>query len=332
MTQFASFARLGISTSLALALASACGGQSFTSNGGGEAGAGQGGSTSHAGTTGTAGKGHAGSGVGGSGVAGSGVGGSGIAGSGVGGSSAGTGSGGSGGVLSEACGAVPDSGTCDALISSWYNDPSTGICRPFTYGGCGGNANRYGSLADCQKACPGGNPNYDACKVPSDCMVTGTGCCGICDSANINPHDLIAYNRQYAGLLQCGLALDIASGGTGSAGAAAPVACAPCPLPPAGTGTLMYFVPDCVAGQCVVEDLRESPVTACKTNDECKLRHGTSCCEGCGSNDLISVRNDGSFEKLVCGNTAVACPACAPPPSDAAPICENGRCQVVIPL
>ena len=328
MTQFASFARIGIFTSLALALASACGGQSFTSNGGGEAGAagGQGGSSSHAGTTGTAGKGHAGSGVGGSGVAGSGIGGSG-----AGGSSGGTGAAGSGGMLSEACGAAPESGMCDAFVPSWYNDPSTGICRPFVYGGCGGNANRYDSLVACQKACPGGNPNYDACKLPSDCMVTGTGCCGICDSGNIGAHDLIAYNKQYANLLQCGLALDIASGGTGSAGVAAPVACVPC-LPPAGPGTLMYFVPDCVAGQCVVEDLRVSPVTACKTSDECKLRHGTSCCEGCGSDDLIAVRNDGSFEKLVCSGSAVACPACVPPPSDAAPFCDNGRCQAVVPL
>jgi len=322
MTQFASFARLGMFATLAVALASACGGQSFTGNGGdagssSTAGSGQGGSTSHAGT-GSAGKAHAGSGTGGSSAGTT--------------STAGTSSG--GGAPDEACAAAPDSGTCDAYFPAWYNDPSTGICRPFVYGGCGGNANRYGSLAECQKACPGGNPNYDACKVPSDCLVTGTGCCGICDSADITAHDLIAYNRQYANLLQCGLALDIAAGGTGSSGAGAPIACAPCPPAQAGSGTLQYFVPDCVAGQCAVNDVRTSAVTACKSNGECKLRYGTGCCEGCGGGNLIAVRNDGSFEKLVCGGGAVACPACLPAPTAAVAYCNVGvgRCEVAYPV
>jgi Kunitz/Bovine pancreatic trypsin inhibitor domain len=324
MPHFASFARLGLLTTVAVVLASACGGQSFTGGDGGDAGSGsgnsggsgQGGSTSRAGTSSTAGKGHAGTGAGGTSSAGTGAG----------GGSAGTGVGGG---VSEACGALPDSGACDAYAPSWYNDASTGICRPFVYGGCGGNANRYPTLAACQKACPGGNPNYDSCKLPSDCLVTGTGCCGICDSANITVHDLIAYNKQYAGL-QCGLALDVAAGGSASSGVGAPIiACAPCAAPLPGQGTLQYFVPDCVAGQCVVDDLRTSPVTACKTANECKLRHGTSCCEGCGASDLISVRNDGSFEKLVCGGGAVACPACVPAPAQAIATCNpEGRCDI----
>lgn len=325
MTPSASFARLGMFAALTVALASACGGQSFTSNGGdagssSSAGNGQGGSTSHAGS-GSAGRAHAGSGTGGSGTGGS------SAGTGAGGATAGTG----GGAPDEACAAAPDSGMCDAYFPAWYNDPSTGICRPFVYGGCGGNANRYGSLAECQKACPGGSPSYDSCKVPSDCVVTGTGCCGICDSAGITEHDLIAYNRQYTSLLQCGFALDVAAGGSASAGASAPIACAPCPLPPAGQGTLKYFVPDCIAGQCVVEDLRTSPVTACTTSAECKVRRGTGCCESCDSGDLIGTRNDGSFEKLVCGGAPTPCAACLPTSTGAQPYCANGRCEVAFP-
>lgn len=323
MTQFASVARLGMFATLAVALASACGGQSFTGSGGdagssSTAGTGHGGSTSHAGT-GSAGRAQAGYGTGGSSSAGTGFG----------GASAGTGS--SGGP-NEACAAAPETGMCDAYIPSWYSDPSTGICRPFVYGGCGGNANRYPTLAECQKACPSGTPNYDACKLPTDCVVTGTGCCGICDSAGITAHDLIAYNRQYAGQLQCGLALDVAAGGTGSSGAAAPVACAPCPLPPAGQGTLKYFVPDCVAGQCQVVDLRTSPVTACQTSSDCKVRNGTGCCEGCTAGDPFAVSKNGSFEKLVCGGD-VGCPACVPAPTNAVPYCNaQGHCEAAIPL
>jgi hypothetical protein len=307
-------------------LASACGGQSFTGGDGGDAGSSSGstgGTTgNHAGTSSTAGKGHAGTATGGSSTAGTGAGG-GSAGTSVGGVGGGSGS--------PECSLPPSSGNCDAYIPSWYHDSATGICRPFVYGGCGGNENRYASLQACQKSCPSNSPNYDVCKVPSDCVVAGTGCCGICDSANITLNDLIAYNRQYAGFLQCGLALDVAAGGSASSGAAAPIACAPCPLPPAGTGTLQYFVPDCVAGQCVVEDLRTSPVTACKTSSECKLRHGTGCCESCSGGNVVSVRNDGSFEKLVCGDGPVGCLACVPEPiSGAAPYCLDGRCSVAI--
>jgi len=320
MTQFASFARVGLFTGLAVALASACGGQSFTGTGGeagssSTAGASHGGSTSHAGT-GSAGRAQAGTGAGGSSSAGTGTG----------GASAGAG----GSAPDEACAAAPESGMCDAYIPSWYNDPSTGICRPFVYGGCGGNANRYSTLAACQKACAGGTPNYDACKLPADCVITGTGCCGICDGAGITEHDLIAYNKQYANVLQCAFALDVAPGGIGASGAAAPVACAPCPLPPDGQRTLKYFVPDCVAGQCVVEDLRTSPVTSCKTSDECKVRHGTACCENCDGSNPIAVRNDGSFEKLVC-SIPTPCAACLPAPGDAVAYCSaQGHCEIAI--
>ena len=321
MPQLVSFGRITLSTTFVLALASACGGQSFSGNGGDAGSSAQGGTSSEAGTTSTAGKVHAGRASGGSSTGGTGnVGGS---------SSAGTGNVG-GSVGNEACNAPPFTGTCEGLFPSWYHDPATGLCRPFIYGGCDGNANRYDSLEACQKACPGGNPDYDACKVPTDCVVAGTGCCGICDGPNITAHDLIAYNKNFAGFLQCAGGGPLPAGaGDPGAGVPAPIACAPCPLPPAGQGTLMYFVPNCVAGQCVVEDIRQSPITACMTANECKLRHGTGCCEGCSSADLISVRNDGSLEKLVCGSGPVGCPACAPPPADAIAVCQaDGRCGV----
>ena len=198
MTPLASFARFASGTTFALVLISACGGKSFSGTDGGDGGTTAAGGSSHAGATNEAGQAHGGTGAGGSIT---------YAGTGAGGiTTAGTG----GGTNSDpACSAAPASGTCDALFfPSWYHDTSTGICRPFVYGGCGGNKNRYDSLEACQKACPGGNPNYDACKQPSDCVVTGTGCCGICDSPNLTPWDLISYNRQDAQFLQCAIALD----------------------------------------------------------------------------------------------------------------------------
>ncbi len=323
MTQLASLLRISLLATTAIALASACGGQSVS----GDRGRGQCGTTAHAGATG---EGPVGSGAGGASSDGSGAGGSGVAGSRVGGN------GGGAGAPAEECYAAPESRTCEGYPSwygspRWYHDPSTGICRPFVYGGCGGNKNRYPTLEDCNKACPGGAPNYDACNAPSDCVVTGAGPCDICDDPSVTSHDLIAYNRQYANFLECAVAPPIAPPGGPDSGVSAPIACAPCPPPPADQGTLKYFVPDCVAGQCVVQYLPTSPVAACKTNNECRLRHGTGCCEGCSNDQLVSVRNDGSFEKLVCGIGPVGCPACIAPPSDAYwPYCgPAGYCEVV---
>jgi hypothetical protein len=90
-------------------------------------------------------------------------------------------------------------------------------------------------------------------------------------------------------------------------------------------------VPDCVNGQCVVQDLRTSPLTACMTSQECRLRSGTGCCEGCGGGDqYVAVRKDGSFEKFACGDTVAPCLACLPePPANAVAHCsDQGHCEV----
>ena len=66
----------------------------------------------------------------------------------------------------QACGDVcqlePDVGPCDAALNRWYFNSTTGQCEPFTYGGCGGNANRYLSQALCMSACG------DVCYLPPD--------------------------------------------------------------------------------------------------------------------------------------------------------------------
>lgn len=302
MTHFASLSRIAFASAVSLLLASACGGNSFSNGGGdgGDSGSSSGGTRNQAGTHNTAGKSTAGSSSGGTGS-----GGSGTAGTGTGGGSPG----------GEACTAPAVTGNCEAYFERWYHDVTTGLCRPFVYGGCGGNANNYETFEECQKACPGGAPNYDACQAPTDCMVTGIGCCGICDGPDISRRDLIAYNRQYQGQVSGCNGVDIACG-----------ACAE-PLP--GEGTLKYFVPNCIQGQCVVEDIRTSPVTKCTDASECRLRNGTGCCEGCGGGDVVAVRNDGSLEELVCGGVPQPCPACvALPPDGMVAVCTEGRCAI----
>uniref|UniRef100_A0A8C8ADB3 BPTI/Kunitz inhibitor domain-containing protein n=1 Tax=Otus sunia TaxID=257818 RepID=A0A8C8ADB3_9STRI len=38
---------------------------------------------------------------------------------------------------------------CAGFSVMWYHRWETGSCEPFWYGGCGGNANRFGSERDC---------------------------------------------------------------------------------------------------------------------------------------------------------------------------------------
>lgn len=57
----------------------------------------------------------------------------------------------------EICGLQRDSGPCSDQLTQWFYDTSAAECRPFTYGGCRGNANRFNSKALCRSRC--GNKN-----------------------------------------------------------------------------------------------------------------------------------------------------------------------------
>ena len=44
-------------------------------------------------------------------------------------------------------------GTCEAAFPAFWYSHELGECLEFTYGGCEGNANRFDTLEECQKAC-----------------------------------------------------------------------------------------------------------------------------------------------------------------------------------
>jgi hypothetical protein len=212
--------------------------------------------------------------------------------------------------------ATVGSSGCNAQLPMYTHDAHRGLCRPIFYDGCDGTPNLYATLAECQAACAGGTPSTDTCESATDCVLSGAGCCGPCDGPNITAHDFIAYNWKYDDQVQiCG-----------------DVACGPCPEPD-GERTAKYFTAGCVNKRCVVEDLRESSVTSCERDAECKLRRGSHCCPSCGGSgldDVIAVRNDGSFEALFCLEDQ-GCPECVSPAIDARAVCTDGRCAIAAP-
>ncbi|KAL4420439.1 hypothetical protein ABPG75_010095 [Micractinium tetrahymenae] len=50
------------------------------------------------------------------------------------------------------CTQPPERGPCRAAVPSWFFDAGMGECRPFLYGGCQGNENRFDSFDACAEA------------------------------------------------------------------------------------------------------------------------------------------------------------------------------------
>ncbi|XP_053572362.1 kunitz-type serine protease inhibitor 2-like [Bombina bombina] len=46
-----------------------------------------------------------------------------------------------------------DEGFCSKYILQWYYNLEADDCRPFVYGGCGGNSNRFKTQKKCERRC-----------------------------------------------------------------------------------------------------------------------------------------------------------------------------------
>ncbi|HVJ20706.1 MAG TPA: BPTI/Kunitz domain-containing protein [Polyangiaceae bacterium] len=281
-----------------------CGGESFEGDeDGGSGGSGNSGNAagnpSRGGSTGKGGASSGGTDAGGSGPVGGSVG------------TAGTGS---GGAPSGICSLPAESGNCNAYIPSFFHNPDTGVCEPFVYGGCGGNDNRFDSVEACQAACSGGTPDLDSCQSPQECVLVSPHCCGACDGT---VQDYVAVSAAGLEAFQ-------------AAHLCPDIACEPCPPNDPTIANYPYITATCRNGQCVPIDIREEGVTDCQTSDECFLRLGLGCCEGCGGESELTALSDGTrLIELVCGDDIPPCPACAPVyPSQYGAVCDAGRCTL----
>ncbi|XP_040208265.1 papilin-like isoform X1 [Rana temporaria] len=62
--------------------------------------------------------------------------------------------------LGGACDLHPEGGPCKAKIPRYYYDIQSGTCKPFSYGGCGGNKNNYVTQQSCESHCNSGRTCY----------------------------------------------------------------------------------------------------------------------------------------------------------------------------
>ncbi|CDW57128.1 Papilin [Trichuris trichiura] len=67
----------------------------------------------------------------------------------------------------DGCNAPKDPGTCTKNLYLWYFDRESLVCKPFIYGGCGGNANRYVTKEECERRCVAPLPARAICSLPN---------------------------------------------------------------------------------------------------------------------------------------------------------------------
>jgi hypothetical protein len=181
-------------------------------------------------------------------------------------------------------------------------------------GGTGGRVATTGGTGGKRASGGAGRTALDECTQPSECTVVDVSCCASCqptaaDLVAINSSKTLEYFNQRA----CTDAI-----------------CDPCNSD--GLSDRTFFGASCDQGRCVVFDARQNALTECNVSDDCKLRAGLGCCEGCGGNPsfTVAVSKDADLESLVCG-APVPCPQCGQIfPSDFKADCVDGRCATVV--
>jgi hypothetical protein len=290
----------------------------------GTGGAGQGGSGQAAsGGTAAAGSsqgGQAGSSQGGAGQGGTGTAGTGTAGAGQ----AGSGQAGSGGTTG--CCQPSTCGDEQMCVEGSCFDLKPGEC--FTSAQCNGAPCLEVIICGCGDECfapttPGhcqGSPAWAKCGAPGDCTLAANSCCGTCGVPGLADVDAIHKGQNSAHFSD--------------------VCKEPDPLCP---DCLSGINPDLLAvcalglGQCTAVEVSKSPLSACKSDDDCLLR-ATKCC-ACGqisetSLVAISKAQEPSYLSEL-GCSLVDCGPCqtppTPPPGHAA-LCNlsTGHCAIAV--
>jgi hypothetical protein len=219
-----------------------------------------------------------------------------------------------GSTASDACTAALDPGPCEAAIPSFWHDPKTNLCVPFTYGGCSGNANRYQTRDACIQACQSASDDFSACVNDSNCSLVSANCCGPCEP--FRNESVITINQAHVATYT-------------NAHCASVGVCAPCMPVAENEQTGKYLKPVCRNTHCTLIDVRESPLSECQKTSDCALRDGAGCCPECDGSGWVPLNKAAD----VCGGAPTICNLCTSLlPVDWDTVCLSGRCRLEGPL
>jgi len=209
-----------------------------------------------------------------------------------------------------------DPGACDALVPSYWFDASTGVCMPFTYGGCEGNFNRFGTMEECYAACGGrGDRDDAACDRSADCMPyrLAEPCC------SLDVRQFVGIARSRTSEFSCN---DPTLGCTLCAADCAYV-------PPDG-----YIGATCTSGHCIPFDVRPLGGISCVDERDCYPRYGVECCATCPMNQypskLVALSNRIELDPIACGENLHCLDPCGYSGINA--VCVSGQCEVRVLL
>jgi hypothetical protein len=150
----------------------------------------------------------------------------------------------------------------------------------------GGAAGQDGGVGSGGTVASGGtSPQLVECDAHSDCVVDSASCCS-CEP--VSAEDLQAVRADWVDPApECN--------------------CEPCPDVTETETARQYFIAECHSGQCELVDLRDD-FTECSTGEDCLLREGSDCCEGCDGRGYIAVSSFEFVGEERCDD--VACDPC----------------------
>ncbi|MEO6602280.1 MAG: hypothetical protein ABIQ16_20530, partial [Polyangiaceae bacterium] len=93
--------------------------------------------------------------------------------------------------------------------------------------------------------------------------------------------------------------------------------------------TRKYFVPVCEHHECALMDIRESKLSACTRDSDCRLRDGAECCAGSDGHGIVAIAKGRALEQLTC-TPGQRCPQETPLISRSLQAkCIDRQCEVV---
>lgn len=208
------------------------------------------------------------------------------------------------------CSLPPETGECRGYMGRYAFDRVTGLCLPFVYGGCGGNANNFETAQSCYATCGGSAPLDPArCESPLECTLMHSLCCGACEPSTLM--NRVAVRTDQVAAVNEAMSCD----------------CEPC----GDADVNPWLGAACSENHCVSFDARTTKLVTCEQDDDCVLRAGIGCCVNCaaGRGDFVALNREADLRPFSCGDEPVACDDCvAVPPFDLVAVCSSGRCAV----